>query len=386
MNIVMLVLNNITYDARVHKQAVSLSRAGYSVTVIGLLDDASPSREEKNGYSILRLKIRSFKGSSDTLTQFFRYLEFNLLAVMTILSLHPEVCHAHALQALPACWLAAAISRCKLIYDSHEFEQGQDFSAGSRIPRLMQLLWVWPEKLFIHSADAVLTVSESLADALVRTYRIEKPLVIRNCPERSSLDSPVLQNNKHDVEIPPGWPVILYQGILSQGRGLSELIRSADYMSDLVLLFVGDGILFHELQQAAHSIMTNVRCIFTGKVAMEELPSLTMQANIGVILTQNTCQNHYYSLPNKLFEYLQAGLPVIGSNLPEIAHIIEENKVGVIVNPQNPQDIATGIKQLLDNKVYSKAKQNTVRAAEIYNWENESGKLIKLYQDIALKA
>ena len=385
MNIAMLVLNNITYDTRVHKEAVSLSRAGYSVTVIGLLDNASPSREERNGYSILRLKIRSFKGNPNTLTQLFRFLEFNLLAVMCILSLHPQVCHAHAIQALPACWLAAIISRCSLIYDSHEFEQGQDFSAGSRVPHLMQSLWAWPEKLFIHSADKVLTISESLADALVRTYRIEKPLVIMNCPERSISDSHIF-NDKHHVEIPPGWPVILYQGILSPGRGLLELIQSADYLNDLVLLFVGDGILFHELQRAAQSIVTNVRCTFTGKIAMEELPSLTKQANIGVILTQNTCRNHFYSLPNKLFEYLHAGLPVVGSNLPEIVHIIEENKVGVIVNPQNPQDIATGIKQLLDNNVYNEAKQNTVKVAEIYNWEKESVKLIKLYHDIMLKA
>ena len=115
---------------------------------------------------------------------------------------------------------------------------------------------------------------------------------------------------------------------------------------------------------------------------MDDLPSLTAQADIGVILTQNTCLNHYYSLPNKLFEYIQAGLPVLGSNLPEIAKIIEKNKVGVIVNPQDPQDIAKGIKYLLDSFVYSEAKDNTLQAAEKYNWENESVRLIELYQNL----
>lgn len=113
---------------------------------------------------------------------------------------------------------------------------------------------------------------------------------------------------------------------------------------------------------------------------MEELPSLTARASIGVILTQNTCQNHYFSLPNKLFEYLQAGLPVVGSDLPEIAHIIDENSVGVKVNPQDPLDIARGIKQLLDPITYSTAKQNSLQAAEKYHWENESRKLITAYR------
>lgn len=203
MNIVMLVLNDITSDARVHKQAASLAREGYSVTVLGLFDQALPEREEKSGYKILRLKISSFRAQAGALAQIIRYLEFNLHAVISILPLRPKVCHAHAIQALPACWLAAKLSRCKLIYDSHEYERGQDFSAGSRIPRLMRLLWTWPEKLFIRSADIVLTVSDSIAESLVQVYHIERPFVIRNIPERFSFNSLVAKENNHQLDLPP---------------------------------------------------------------------------------------------------------------------------------------------------------------------------------------
>jgi glycosyltransferase involved in cell wall biosynthesis len=383
MKIVMLVLNNITYDARVHKQAKSLSLAGNAVTVIGLLDEVSTQSETiQSGYQILRLEIRSMKGRYSALSQLIRLIEFNVRAVLAIINLHPRVVHAHAIQTLPACWLGARLSRGRLVYDAHEFEQGQDFSAAARIPRLMQWMWIWPEKLFIRSADSVITVSDSLADALKKTYQIDKPVVIRNIPEHSSYVS----FNQHKImnlyDIPPGWPIILYQGIFSTGRGLLELIQSAAYLQSTALLFVGDGSLLKDMQLTSHKISSNVRFIFLGRVSMEDLPAITSQAHIGMVLTQNTCLNHYYSLPNKLFEYLQAGLPVIGSNLPEISRIIDENQAGILVDPDDPQDIARGIKQLLDPQVYMTYKINALLVASNYNWENESAKLIKLYQHL----
>ena len=381
MNIAMLVLNNFLFDARVHKEAKTLAQAGYQVTVVAFYDGSAPEYVYQDGYHIHRIRINSRNWRVWIFTQIIRYFEFTLRAASTMIRLHPQVCHAHAIQALLPCWLAHIIARCKLVYDSHEFEQGMDFSSSTRIPKLLELTWTWPEKLLIHSTDSVITVSDSLADALARSYHIEQPVVIRNCPESKPYRAG--SNYLHvKYNIPQDWPVVLYQGILTHGRGLIELVQSANELQNLAVVITGHGPLAETLMEAASKITSNTKFIFTGSIPMAHLPEMTASASIGVVLTQNTCLNHYYSLPNKLFEYVQAGLPVVGSNLPEIAKIIQEYQIGVVVDPDDPRNIASGIQQLIEKRGDSIARKNTVRVANIYNWENESRKLIILYRKL----
>jgi glycosyltransferase involved in cell wall biosynthesis len=102
-----------------------------------------------------------------------------------------------------------------------------------------------------------------------------------------------------------------------------------------------------------------------------------------VVLIQDTCRSYHFALPNKLFEYIQAGIPVVGSDLPEIAHIIRDNQIGEFVDPNNPDSIANAIQHLLnDPEYYTRSKLNTRRAAKIFNWERESSKLLDLYANL----
>ena len=397
MRVAMVVLNNLTHDARVQKEAKTLAAAGHEVTVIGLKDENVAERETLSGFQVRRVALRSNHWRLGPLTQLARYVEFTWRAARIAQSQRAEVCHAHAIQALPACWLASRLLRAPLIYDAHEFEQDQDFSTSSRIPTLMRLTWSWPERLFIRAAHTVITVSDSLADALAAAYHISKPLVLRNCPEAVAPGAPSTYLRDH-YPIPAGWRIVLYQGILARDRGLVQLMQSAAWLEQVAIVIVGDGGIRAELEAIAHSVASEraaaghseasfaeeSRVIFAGWHPLTELPAITASADVGVILTQHTCRNNFFSLPNKLFEYMQVGLPVVGCDLPEIARVIREYAVGQVVDSADPRAIAQGINDLLrDPQRYARARANTARAAARYNWTVESQTLVNLYAELA---
>lgn len=380
MRICMLVLNNLLNDARVQKEARSLAQAGYRVTVFALHVGQVPSHEQLDDFQVIRIHLKSDHLKLGPFTQYVRYFEFTIRAAYLMMRFKPQVCHAHAIQALPACWLATRYAHSCLIYDAHEFEQGRDFSTAFRIPLLMQKLWTLPEDLFIRSADAIITVSDSIAQELVTSYQITTPIVIRNCPEKSNLNRQTTTLYER-YSIPCDIPVIIYQGGLSEGRGLREFVRSAELVKNTAFVIVGDGALGEDLRQDADHLGEKAFVIFTGRLSLEQLPEVTASATIGVVLTENTCLNHFLTLPNKLFEYLQAGIPVIGSNMPEIARIIHDYQVGEVLDTISSEVIANSIIRLLsDPDYYRYLEENALKAAQKLNWGVESQKLLSLYQ------
>lgn len=379
MKVAMLVLNTLTHDARVRKEAATLARAGYDVTVLAYQDGMLPAVEETDGFHIQRIALWSDEQRHPGIRQPLRYLEFTVRAAHLLAAMDPDVCHAHAVQALPACWLASRVKRCHLIYDAHEYERGRDFSSARNIPALMKLAWSLPESLFIRKGK-VITVSDSLATALAETYQIPRPLVLRNVPE-SCTQTPESDWLSKNYDLSDGSPIVLYQGKLSQGRGLENLLRSAQFLPGVVIAIVGDGPLEDELRSLSRELLHPAQVVFAGRVPLSLLPQVTQSAQVGAVLTQNTCLNHYYSLPNKLFEYVHAGIPVVGSDLPEIADIIDKYEIGKVVDPESPQSIASGIRSLVhDPDRYQRAKCRTKHMVDDYNWRIESQKLLTFYR------
>ncbi|UCH58435.1 MAG: glycosyltransferase family 4 protein [Anaerolineales bacterium] len=380
----MVVLNNLLNDARVQKEAKSLTHNGYDVVVIGIHTDKLASKEQIDGYDVIRIRLRSTKWKFRVLIQLIRYLEFTLRSAITMAKYKPHVCHAHAIQALPACWLVAKLVHSKLVYDAHEFEQGRDFSTAARIPWFMQKFWTTPELLFIRSADAVITVSDTIAQALVTSYQIQSPIVIRNAPENFKLPGPTTYLYDR-YSLPSDLPIVLYQGKVNEGRGLRELISSAKMVKNVAFVIAGDGPLIDDLKNAAEENGDQTNVIFTGHIPLEILPVVTASGTIGVVLTQNTCLNHFYSLPNKIFEYLQAGIPVIGSDMPEISRVIRNFQVGEVIEHISAENIANTIHLILSNPDrYTNLKNNALNAGRKLTWEIEGVKLLNLYKKMVL--
>lgn len=177
----------------------------------------------------------------------------------------------------------------------------------------------------------------------------------------------------------------MYQGILCSERGLEELIHAAYRLrdTDIVVVLMGYGSFKRKLQLISDRLGLEGTVLFHPPVPSEEMLQLTVSADMGLILFKNTCLNNYYSLPNKLYEYMMAGIPVIASSFPEIAAVIRETDSGILVDPESPEEIASAIRMLAANPEEAKRKgtRGRMAALEKHNWSNEEVKLLDLYRD-----
>ena len=380
MNISMLVLNNFTNDARVHKEAVTLASVGHTVTVVALWQPGLARTEHLAGYRVIRLRLHFRSWQNRLLSPPIKYLEF-AWHVWSLAGREPaQIYHANDSTTLPAAWLAAKRNHAKLVYDAHELETGRNFSGGS-ISIIYRAIWALPEKIFIHRVQSIITVSPSIAKELAHLYSISIPQVILNCPVKINISRS--NRLRQELSIPEDHNILLYQGRISAGRGIESFLSAIQRVEKTVGVVLGDGPGVDTIRKRIQSGEWE-RVFLPGQIPLVELPSYTASADLGIILIQDNCLSYRLSLPNKLFEYLHAGLPVICSNLPEMARVVLDYQVGELVDPDNPSAIAGSIQSILADPIrFAEMKANTRKAAEDFNWQNESKKLLDIYQSLA---
>ncbi len=188
---------------------------------------------------------------------------------------------------------------------------------------------------------------------------------------------------RDDLAIPEGQSVILHQGKIQKARGCHLLARAMQYVSGATLVFMGDGPLRQAVEDEVIALGLTERVKFKPAVLPEQLHAYTSSADIGVTLLEDTCLNHRYALPNKLFEYLMAGVPVLASDLPEIGGIVEDFGVGCVVEPRDPKEIGRVLQAMVDAPG-DREKWATATPAvfETFNWENASDILRRNYKNL----
>jgi glycosyltransferase involved in cell wall biosynthesis len=375
----LLILNEYPPDMRIHKEALTLAAAGFQVRVVALWRADLPEAENHDAYSVYRLRLRSRRWQGRLLSPPFKYLEF-ARCYAAFCRLHPpQIIHAHDAKALPPAWLGARAQRAALIYDARELETGRNFGS-SRVAPLYRWLWPLPERLFIRRANAVITVSEGIAGELSRLYRVPRPHVLVNCPPAQ----PARASNRlrAELSIPAEMKIALTQGALVAGRGIEPFLQAVQMLPDVAGVVLGEGPLLPELRRQVESGALR-RVYLPGRVPSDALLSYTASADLGAVLIQNTCRSHYFSLPNKLFECIQARLPVVASDLPDIAALVREYDLGELTNPEDPQAIAAAMRRLLDDpQRLEQARRNCNRAAALFHWEREGEKLLAIYRGL----
>jgi glycosyltransferase involved in cell wall biosynthesis len=377
MNVCMIVLNNFGNDARVYKEAKTLAVEGHTVTVLALKDESVAATEEMDGFRVVRVQLSTRRWGLGIIARGIKLLEYLVRTFYQAWRTQADVYHAHDANTLFVAWLASRLWRVPLIYDSHEFERGRNWR-NSNLPVVFRRLWNLPERLFVRSADLVITVSNSIADELSRIYRIDRPTVILNCPESAA--HRVSNRLRDELSILPDQRIALYQGGVAEGVGLYSFIEGALRVPDLTAVILGSGPLLESLREWVQNNDWSERVRFPGRVPLSELADYTASAEVGVALIQNVCLSYYYSLPNKLFEYIQAGLPIIASDFPEMRRIVQQHQVGMVVDPESPQAVAQGLRTVLDDPdQWARMRVNVRNASKVYNWENESRKLVEAY-------
>lgn len=392
----MAVTNGVTNDSRVNREASALAEAGFEVYVVGIqITDEQPMLEAKNGFTIIRVpKFTRDNILTQPIWQIVRYY----LPLFTygnqntkrlyhkMVELNADIYHANDLDTLLATDRASRKNRALLVYDAHELyvETMNQGSFGKIGQFLFKKYYSTIERRIIKKCHLVLTVSQSIATELTRRYHISVPRVIKNVPPLPTDSSDEITNVRQTMNIPADATIILYQGSLQPGRGLFNFIDAIRLLpKHIVLLILGNGPLLSKLRSKVSEYELGNRIFFHPSVPLKVLAHYTKQANIGLVFLEDLNLNQHLALPNKLFEYMSVGLPIVASNLPEISAIVSKYNIGIVAQSHAPADIVDAILKLTESENMHLCSQNSKKAfLDQYNWTKESIKLINEYSEL----
>jgi glycosyltransferase involved in cell wall biosynthesis len=304
------------------------------------------------------------------------YLDYYWRAYRLVRNAGFDAFHAHDLNTLPIAALASRRHRARLVYDAHEL-----YSEVSTLSALERRTWRIIERLLIGWADSVITVCESIANELSRRYHVRPPRVLLNCPPRVALprDGPNLLRQRAGLE-DSDEQIVLYQGGFAVHRGLPQLIEAAAYLERGVVVLMGWGTLEVELRTLIARLDLTKKVRIIGPASQPELLRVTAGADVGVIPYLPVGLNNYYTTPNKLFEYIAAGVPVVGSRLPELRRFVEGYGLGLTYHPDEPQDLARALRYVLDQPaILAEMRANAAVAHGRLNWDEQKATLLSLY-------
>ena len=371
MRICMVAFTDLNFDYRIYREATSLRRAGHQVVIVASSFNPAPLKgwDDFEIYPILLDRSHSLRRL---------YPLFWQRAYPLLVETHPDAYHAHDLDSLwPAVRAAQRLNR-PLVYDSHEFWTEQ----SSLVDRpLMRSCWSLLEQRLIRRVDRIITVSGSIAQSLKERYSLDEVVVLRNLPLfRHKVQSNLIRET---LDLPAERPIVLYQGGFLTENGLREQIEAAAGFAAAFVL-IGDGPSEQALRNQVRAEGLEDRVYFIPRVPFHQLHNYTCSADLGLCLIKGTGKSFYYSLPNKLFEYMMAGLPILASNFPEMQRVVRETRTGATVDPTDIAAIREQITAFLDNAEQREAcAQASLQAAQSYNWERESVQLTQLYATLA---
>ena len=365
-----LVFNPFVNDSRVLKESLSLAKSGYEVEVIAHLDRGLQGEELYEGFLIKRFGYLDRKVTQSKLKKLKAYFSYAQKSVSYAKSF--DIIHCNDLNTLPIGYIIKKFynKNAKIVYDAHEYETQTNGLAG-----LQKKLTIFLEKTLIKHADAVICVSDSIANEYVRLYKIKKPELILNTPIYQEVKKENLL--REELNIAKEKRIFLYQGALSKGRGIETLLEAFETLKDKnsIIVFMGYGTLEERIKQASKE---HSNIFYHKAVSPEIVLHYTSSADYGVSMIEDSCLSYRYCLPNKLFEYAMANLPVIVSNLPEMRKVVEENKIGVVAQESSIDGITKAIEEIVQLE-YKELQSNLKRVQEEYNWQEQERVLLGLY-------
>ena len=368
-----ILISDYKLDSRVRNETESLSKSIAEVTVFCLRSAQTARTEIRNGVHIVRYGLfYNYK----ILLMFTAYCQFFLAACNKNFS----VIHAHDFTALPIAFLIAKIMKIPLVYDSHELWSE---SEHENYPKFIIKLAYFLEKLFAKRADRIITVSDTINHYLQKYFNNQRISTVRNIPSYTFEGESHILREKYFI--PGDVPIFIYVGSLSQERGVDLILIALSKITNLEFKFVflGNGPYSVKMREyiEKHNLTSNV--ILSSAVPQNDLIKYIKSADIGVHAIPNTCLNHDYCLPNKLFEYIHAGVGVLCTGLTEMSHLIKTYQIGMTFKDKNPEDLAEKIIYLIKNKEeVNKYKRNAQRLAESLTWENEFQRLKLVYDNL----
>lgn len=288
-----------------------------------------------------------------------------------------EVYHASDLYVLPALVAAAKRHGGRVVLDARELYPHVDATAGKP-----WATWAWSalERRYLPHTDAVLTVNESIAERMAETYGIARPAVVHNVPERQTVARTDALRER--LGIPAAHRIVLYQGLVRAARGLERLVDAMQGVPEAALVVIGDGPAKAALQQQAADQLGQ-RAHFLPHTHPDDLLRLTASADLGVHVPEPATESIRLALPNKLFEYLMAGLPVVVADIPEMRSVVETFDVGLVVDPYDRDGLAAALRRALtDEAARARWQANIPAVFETFRPERDTQRFQTLYSNL----
>jgi glycosyltransferase involved in cell wall biosynthesis len=353
------VTNDLSYDQRMIRICSSLASAGYDVTLVG--------RKMKNSIPLVRTpfiqkRLMCLFGKGKLF-----YVEYQLRLLFFLLFKKMDMVCAIDLDTILPCYLISVAKKIPRVYDAHEL-----FCEMKEVVSRPAIYQVWKriERFAVPKFKDGYTVNAIIAHELKKMYGVEYE-VIRS-----------VSTLRPFYRVPHEEKYILYQGAVNEGRSFETLIP-AMHQVNARLIICGDGNFLPQARKLVNSYGLENKIIFKGKLAPSELNEFTRTAYIGVTLFENTGKSNYYSLANRFFDYLHAGVPQVCVNYPAYQEINNLHQVAVLVKNLQPESLAEAMNDLLDNEtLHDLLVQNCLKARELYNWQQEEKKLLAFYQTI----
>ncbi len=367
--IIFLVSNDLCYDQRVQRHAKVMQEMGHSVLLLGRLKK-NTNRTVKIPFPHKRFKLLFEKSALFYACLNFRFFFYLLFS-------RYDVIWANDVDTLPAAFFAVKLRNKKIFYDSHEYFTG--------VPELenrekVKQFWAFLERKMLPKIPDKITVNNSVAKLYKDNYGVVFK-VVRNIGEKITTSSK--DNLPNILNFDYSTPFIIYQGAVNKDRGLEELINAIPLIENLNLLIVGNGDVLEELKIRVKEQHLSNRVFFTGAVSPVVLQQITPKAVAGVAIEKPTNINYINCLPNKLFDYIHAEIPVIAYPNPEVKSLVEMYAVGTFIQNHTPQEIAHVVNKLFtDSERQKRYKNNAQEAKKVLNWEREAEKLKSILKNI----
>lgn len=357
--IVVSVTNDLITDQRVEKVCNTLFENGFDILLIGRkLKNSEPI---KRNYQTKRFKLLFNKG-------FLFYAEYNLRLFFYLLFTKKHILLANDLDTLLPNYLISKLQNKKIILDCHElFPEVPELVNRKRVKNI----WSYLEKKILPKVKKKYTVCDSIAYYYQEKHQTNFE-VIKNLPRKKELEKEAFPFDIKNKKI------ILYQGAINIGRGLELLIKTMKHLDNHLFVLIGHGDIIQELQEKVRIEKLEQKIFFLGKMAPELLHKMTPLAHLGISLEEDLGLNYRFALPNKIFDYIQAEVPILVSDLPEMKQVVLNYNVGEIVTNRNPKEIANQIEKMLEKDFSNQLK---IAKKELV-WENQEEKILKFFNNL----
>ena len=382
--ICMHALHTVRRTPRTMLSVTALKEAGFAVSIVDVVDKRSQTNEEIDGVSFKHVKT----SSEFLITRFRRWALIKALllfirSTLLLLRTPADIYHAHDFTALPACYIASRLRRKPLIFHAHELPLSE-----LDVPQRRWLCILLTPFLahMISRCTGGIGASPFYEQVLRERYHLSKVTLLRNVPPYRLVEKN--DRLRQRLGLDPSVRIVLYQGNIQPDRRLDILVRAATFLEDdIVIVMLGKGIepTISEIKALIASEGLADRVKILPPVPYEELLDWTASADLGLtLIPPDGTLNMRTCLPNKLFEYLMAGLPVLTSPMEAVAPLVTSYDVGQVVPSLAAADLGAAINAMLrDDAGLARMRLNALNAAQReFNWEKESPSLIRLYQDI----